>query len=131
MAYHYKPDSVLLNEVSQVLGASVTAQAVTIPFRISHSGSLNILIGVKCASVTAGAGITAKLQSSLWGNSQSDWIDGNSVSVTGNGWFYIRMNVQTSADQSKLPLGDVGQVVVTTGAGSAVTVSAVVLLQGQ
>lgn len=131
MAYHYKPDSVLLNEVSQVLGASVTAQAVSIPFRISYSGSLNILIGIKCSSVTAGAGITAKLQSSLWGNSQSDWVDGNSASISGNGWVYIRMNVQASGDQSKLPLGDVGRVVVTTGAGSAVSVDAVVLAQGQ
>ena len=130
MAYRYSPEHVLKSQTAQVLGASATAIAVTEPFRISHSGSLNILVGIKCASVTAGAGITAKLQSSIYGNSSADWIDGNSVSITGNGWFYIRMNVQASGDQAKLPLADVGQIVLTTGAGSAVTVSDVLVLQG-
>ena len=130
MAYRYSPEHVLKSQSSQVLGASVTAQAVTEPFRISHSGSLNILVGLKCASVTAGAGITAKLQSSIYGDANADWMDGNTASITGNGWVYIRMNVQASGDQAKLPLGDVGQVVVTTGVGSAVTISDVLVLQG-
>ena len=130
MAYRYSLNHCLLNESYQVLGAAVTAQPVTKEFRISHAGSLNLLIGIKCSSVTAGAGISAKLQSSFYGQAQADWIDGNSVSITGNGWFYIRMNVQASGDQSKMPLADAGRVVVTTGAGSVVTVSEVLVLQG-
>ena len=129
MAYRYSPNHALLNESAQILGASVTA-AVSKEFRISHAGSLNLLVGIKCSGLTAGAGISAKLQSSFYGQVQADWIDGNSVSLTGNGWFYIRMNVQTAADQAKLPLGDVARLVVTTGAGSAVTISDVLVLQG-
>jgi hypothetical protein len=130
MAYRYSPNHALLNQSAQVLGASVTARSVSNEFRISHAGSLNLLVGIKCTGLTAGAGITAKLQSSFYGQTGADWVDGNSVSLTGNGWFYIRMNVQTSADQAKLPLGDVGRIVVTSGAGSAVTVSELLVLQG-
>lgn len=129
MAFRYSPDHVLKNLASQTLGASASA-VVSDTFRISHAGSLNLLVGLKCSGVTAGAGITAKVQSSILGGSDADWVDGNSVSITGNGWFYIRMNIQTSTDQSKLPLGDVGQVVLTTGVGSACTVNELVVLQG-
>jgi hypothetical protein len=129
MAYRYTPTSALKSQSPVVVGASVTVPASE-EFRISHAGSLNLLVGIQCASVTAGAGITAKVQSSFYGQAGADWQDGNSVSITGNGWFYIRMNVQTSGDQAKLPLADVGRIVVTTGAGSAVTVSTVEVLQG-
>lgn len=130
MSYRYTPVSVLKNQSSVIFGAGVTAVAASEEFRISHAGSLNLLVGIKCASVTAGAGITAKLQSSFYGQADADWQDGNSVSVTGNGWFYIRMSIQVSSDQTKLPLADVGRIVVTTGAGSAATVTAVEVLQG-
>lgn len=129
MSFKYTPEHVLKSLSPFTLGASLSA-AASDSFRISHSGSLNILIGLKCSSVTAGAGITAKLQTSILGGADADWIDGNSVSITGNGWFYIRMNIQASGDQSKLPLGDVGQILLTTGAGSAVTVTELVVLQG-
>jgi len=125
MAYRYSSISIELPQ--SVFGASLTNNPVGQPFRVSHAGSLNVLIGIECSGVTAGAGITAKLQSSLTG---SDWLDGNSVSVTGNGWFYIRMNVQASGDQAKLPLGDVGRLVLTTGAGSAITVVSAYVSQG-
>jgi hypothetical protein len=59
-----------------------------------------------------------------------DWQDGNSVSVTANGWFYIRMNVEVAADQAKLPLANLGKLVATTGVGSAVTVDAIYISQG-
>lgn len=130
MSYRYTPVSVLKNQSSVVFGAGVTAVAASEEFRISQAGSLNILLGIKCASVTAGAGISAKLQSSFYGQADASWQDGNSISISGNGWFYIRMNIQTSGDQTLLPLADVGRVVITTGAGSAVTVTAIEVLQG-
>lgn len=129
MAYRYTPVSSLKNQSVVAIGASLAVVASE-EFRISQSGSLNLIVGIRCASVTAGAGITAKLQSSFYGQADADWRDGNSVSISGNGWVYIRMNIQTSGDQALLPLSDVGRVVVTTGAGSAVTVVAVEVLQG-
>lgn len=130
MSIRYPAESVLLNESSQIVGAAATNSPISREFPISFNGSLNILVGIKCESVTAGAGITAKLQSSILGGADADWLDGNSVSVTGNGWFYIRMNIQVSADQAKLPLADVGRLVLTTGAGSAATVSEAYICQG-
>lgn len=130
MSMQYSPVSVLLNQVNQVIGASATDSPISQEFRVSSKGSLNLLVGIKCASVTAGAGITAKLQSSILGGADADWLDGNTVSITGNGWFYIRMNIQVSADQAKLPLGDVARLLISTGAGSAVTVSELYICQG-
>ena len=126
----YPAESVLLNEVNQTVGASATDRAISREFPVSAKGALNILVALKCASVTAGAGITAKLQSSVLGGTETDWIDGNTVAVTGNGWVYIRMNIQASGDQTKLPLADVGRLVLTTGAGSAATVTEAYICQG-
>ena len=127
MAYRYSPDNILPSPSSQAasLGAALGRE-----FRISYSGSKNILIGVKCSGVTTGAGISVKLQSSFGGNTNADWKDANSASITGNGWVYIRMNVQNSTDQALLPLADVGRLYLTTGAGSSLTVDAAYVLQG-
>ena len=125
MSYRYYAEECSL---PQTVGASQTNLAVSSTFTISHAGSLNLLVALQLSAVTAGAGITAKLQSSA---TEEDWLDGNSVSVTGNGWFYIRMNVQVSADQAKLPLGNLGRIVLTTGAGSAATIDAIYIQQGR
>jgi hypothetical protein len=125
MSKAYYPQECKLSNVT-VIGASQTNTPISLTFSVSKAGSLNILVAIQCSAVTAGAGITAKLQSSVTG---ADWLDGNSVSVTGNGWFYIRMNIEVSADQAKLPLADLGRVVLTTGAGSAATIDAVYVVQ--
>ena len=125
MSKAYYPQECKASNVT-VVGASQTNAPISLTFSVSKAGSLNILVAIQCSSVTAGAGITAKLQSSVTG---ADWLDGNSVSVTGNGWFYIRMNIEVSADQAKLPLADLGRVVLTTGAGSAATIDAVYVVQ--
>ena len=130
MSMKYPAESILLNESNQAVGAAATDRALSREFPISAKGSLNLLVGLKCASVTVGGGITAKLQSSILGGAEADWLDGNTVSITGNGWFYIRMNVQVAADQAKLPLADVGRLVLTTGAGSAATVTEAYICQG-
>lgn len=114
---------------SLTLGAAAD-QAVSKEFSISAGGSRNILVGVRTSDVTAGAGITLKLQSSFAGTAGTeDWIDGNTASVTAAGWSYIRMNIQTAADQDKLPLADVGRIHCATGAGSAVTIHEILVLQ--
>lgn len=105
-------------------------QVISREFAISSSGSRNILVGVRCTDVTSTNAITLTLQSSLAGSSgEADWLDGNTATVTADGWFYIRMNVEDADDQAKLPLGDVGRVTVTTGADDLVTVHEVLVLQ--
>ncbi len=125
MSKAYYPQECKVSNVT-VVGASQTNAPISLGFAVSKAGSLNILIAIQCSAVTVGAGITAKLQSSVTG---ADWMDGNTVSVSGNGWFYIRMNIEVSADQAKLPLGDLGRVVLTTGAGSSATIDAVYVVQ--
>ena len=112
--------SYLLLQTSQVLGAAVTAQPVTQNFGITEGDSLQTSITVVCTDVTAGAGITAKLQDSYDGG--TTWEDACSVAVTADGHFEIVHNV---AEGDVDPLWNVARVVVTTGAGSAVTVDAV------
>lgn len=129
MSYNYTVSNEALS-ATQTIGASTTT-AITSEFRISHAGSQNILVGVRCTGVTVGSGITLKLQSSIYGTGgNEDWIDGNTATVSGNGWFYIRMNVQNATDQAIMPLADVGRVVVTTLGGAALTVNEVSILQG-
>ena len=130
MAFRYSPSHALLNQSSQVLGASVSSQPVSSEFRISYSGSKNLLIGIKCSGVTAGAGISLSLQSSIYGQLTADWQPAKSVSVSANGWAYIRLNVQNAADQAVLPLGDVARVVATTGVGSAIQIDDLLVVQG-
>lgn len=125
MSYRYYAEECSL---PQIVGASQTDLAISSTFPISHAGSLNLLVALQFSGVTAGAGITAKLQSSA---TEENWLDANSVSVTANGWFYIRINIQVSADQAKLPLCNLGRIVLTTGAGSAATVDAIYIQQGR
>ena len=60
----------------------------------------------------------------------ADWQPAKSVSVSANGWAYIRLNVQNAADQAVLPLGDVARVVATTGVGSAIQIDDLLVVQG-
>ena len=112
----------------KVIGASVTNEPITTNFRLTTGGATDsLVIKITAASVTAGAGITAKLQSAI----DNTFVDAKTVSVTGNGDFYIKLNNAVSADQAFLPLLSVGRVVVTTGAGSALTITDVQVVMEQ
>lgn len=109
-----------------VVGASTTNTPISKTFTITHGGSTNIVIAIKASSVTAGAGITAKLRTGIGANTP---VDSKTVSITADGIAYIKLNVNISADQTHLPLLSIGEVVLTTGAGSAATIDAVWVLQ--
>lgn len=116
-------DVTLANE--QVIAASQTNAPISKPFSITAGGSRNMVVAIKASAVTAGAGITAKLQSGI----RSTFFDSKTGAITTNGWIFIKLNVEVTADQTFLPLLDVGQVVLTTGAGSTATIDVVAILQ--
>lgn len=108
------------------IGASQTDVPVSKKFTITHGGSTNLVISIKASSVTAGAGITAKLRSQVGVNTP---LDSKSVSITSNGMSYIKLNINISGDQTYLPLLSIGEVVLSTGVGSSIMVDEVNVLQ--
>lgn len=123
----YAPENVVLSTSSPAAyGASLTNQVVSKEFRISPGGSCRLVLALDTSAVTAGAGITAKLQTAV---DDFTWVDSKTVAVTATGDFYIKLAIEIAADQTFLPLLAKGRVVVTTGAGSAVTFDAIWVLQ--
>lgn len=107
------------------IGASVTNQAISNEFRITAGGARTLVVALKASGVTAGAGITAKLQTAV---ADYAWMDSKTVAVTAAGEFYIKLMAETAADQTHLPLLGKGRVVITTGAGSALTIDSLYIL---
>lgn len=110
---------------SKVVGASLTNEPISREFHVTANGSLNLVVKLKVAAVTVGAGITAKLQTAIDG----DWVDAKTVAVTATGDFYIKLQAAVAGDQAFLPLLSAGRLVLTTGAGSTATVTSVNVLE--
>ncbi len=110
-----------LRRPNPVVGASVTNQVVA-EFSSDFESALHFRADLVCSSVTSTTGITAKLQHRALGGSYADLGSANaSVSITGNGTFSITLLVERTADLVDLPLRQACRIVVTTGAGDAVT----------
>lgn len=120
------PRLVSLPQSPTVVGASATNTPISKAFTITAGGSTSMVVAIKASGVTAGAGITAKLRSAIGNNTP---VDSKTVAITTDGIVYIKLNVSISADQTHLPLLSIGDVVLTTGAGSAATIDAVWVLQ--
>lgn len=117
------PNTVTLQGLGAI-GASQTDAPISRKFPITAGGSKNLVI---CISVSAASGtVTAKLRSSLGVGTP---IDAKTVSITGAGNFYIKLNSNVDTTAGLLPLLSLGEVVVTTAPASAVTVTAVQSLQ--
>lgn len=127
MSNGYSPKQLLAVPVT--LGASVSAQQVGDEYGVSAGGALNIRVDILVSGVTAGSGISAKLQQRTF----STWTDISSangtVAITANGQVSIRLMVARTADQADMPLQKQVRVVLTTGTGSAVTVDKICILQ--
>lgn len=116
------------NDNVSTVGASQTDSVISKEnFSITARGALNFVVHVKTSSTTVAAGITAKLQTRT--NTQHAWQDSKTVSVTGNGSFFIKLQTNASGDQSFLPLLAAGRVVISTGVGDTVDIDAVEILQ--
>ena len=120
---HYTKN-VLLNGAAQVVGESVTAQAVSNEFRINAEDSLNFRMSILTTTSTVAVGITAKLQHSWDGG--ATWFAVGSraqVAITGDDSFEISLVVTDTSDAAQLPLYPLGRLVIDTGAGDAVTIT--------
>ncbi len=114
----------LKDAVSQVVGAAATAQAVSKPFRISGQASLYFRAFIICTTVTVAAGVTLKLQHSPDGLNFYDVGNRAQATVTADGNYEITLVVTDASDAVQLPLYPYGQIVCTTGAGDAATITA-------
>lgn len=105
----------------------VTNQAISREFSLSAGGAVEgLVLKIKAAAVTVVGSITAKLQTAIG----SDYVDSKTVTISGNGDFYIKLQANVAGDQAFLPLLNKGQVVVTTtNAGDSLTISEIDLLQ--
>lgn len=120
------PRLISLPQSPTVVGASATDSPISKTFTITSGGSTSMVVAVKASGVTVGAGITAKLRTGIGNNTA---VDSKTVSITANGIALIKLNINIAADQTHLPLLSIGEVVLTTGAGSAATIDAVWVIQ--
>lgn len=115
------PNTVTLPGLSAI-GASQTDAPISKKFPITAGGSKNMVIAI---TVSAASGtVTAKLRSSMGSGTPVD-AAGKTVSITGAGNFYIKINSDVDTTAGLLPLLSLGEVVVTTNGASSVTVTSV------
>lgn len=113
------PNTVILPNLPEI-PASQTDYVVSKKFPITAGGSKNMVV---CISVSAASGtVTGKLRTSLGSGTP---VDSKTVSITGAGDFYIKLNSDLLADQTYLPLLSLGDVVVTTASASSVTITSI------
>lgn len=113
---------------AQALGASTSFGS---QFSADFESALNFRADIVCSSVTVTTGITAKVQiDPAATNNYVDLASGNaSVSITADGVFSIKLNIQRAADQADLPLAKPCRILITTGAGDAVTIDKIYIQQ--
>ena len=111
----------------QAISGVVTNQAISVEgWPITAGGAVHLVVKVKASGVVVVGAITAKLRTAIG----SDYEDSKTVSISGSGSFYIKLNVEVAGDQTFLPLLNKGQIVITTtNAGDMITVDSVDVLQ--
>lgn len=108
------------------VGASATNSPISVEFPLSQCAATRaFVVKIKVTGVTVATGITAKLQTGIDG----EYVDSKTVSITADGNYYIKLLAAAAADQTYFPLLNTARVVITTGAGDAVTISKVQVLQ--
>jgi hypothetical protein len=110
---------------SVVLGASLTNSPISQEVPVTAGGSRNMVVAVLATAVTGT--VDLMLQTAV----SDAWVDVKAATISAAGYAYIRVNVQTTADQAVLPLLGKVRVVATTGGGEALTVSNVWFFQEQ
>lgn len=123
----YAPKDVTYTPTNSFSGV-VTNKTITKAdgFPITAEGSRNFVAKITASSTAIVGTVTAKLQTAIG----SDWVDSKTVVITADGNFYIKLNVEVTADQTFLPLLSAGRIVITsTNAGDAGTFAVNILQQ--
>lgn len=122
----WSPSSNLKKNGLAAVGASVTNQEISEVFPITAGGAVEgMVVKIAVSGVTLATAITAKLQTAI----DAEFVDSKTVAITANGNFYIKLLGNAAADQTFLPLLRSGRLVITTGAGDAVTIDSIKVLQ--
>lgn len=125
MGNGWSPQDVTLPGLAAI-GASQTNAPLSKDFPITAGGACKaMVVKIKVSAATVTTAITAKIRSAIKG----DFVDAKTVSITGAGDFYIKLQDNVAGDQAFMPLLRTGRIVVTTGAGDSVTVTDVEILQ--
>lgn len=109
----------VLNVPPITIGASQTEAPISYVFPVG-ANPLVFKVNIVITAITVGGGITAKLQS----HNGSTWVDVASVSITSTGVFVIKIHPY---DGNDIVLDERVRVVCTTGIGSSVTISNVIM----
>lgn len=121
---------VKLAQQDQVIGASVTAQAITDEFRLSCGGATKGLrVDITATTVTVAVGITVKLQHSSKSGVWEDMGAPKTATISAAGEFSILFHEGVAADAAYMPFKVRCRAVITTGAGDAATITSVRVLQ--
>ena len=118
----WSPNSATLPNLSPI-GASQTNVPISKKFPITAGGSKNLVVCVTVSAVTGSPDII--LRSSI--GSGTPVVAKTVTCSAGPGNYYITIN--SDVDYAKLPLLSLGEVVASTDAGEAITVTAVQTLQ--
>lgn len=124
MANGYKLERRIIGEAAVTVGASATAELTDTFLRSAADSDITSIVAT-IASLTAGAGITLKLQGS-WDNGTT-WTDEATLALTTTGVKEIHYRAGWDGAAVKDPLPPLCRVVVTTTAGSALGVSQVLV----
>lgn len=109
-----------------VLGASETDTPVSRTFALSASAATEALVmAVTVSDVTVTTAITLKLQTTL---SEIGWVNAKTASITADGVVMLTLHAEKAGDQTYFPLLNNARLVISTGAGDAVTVDKVEVL---
>jgi hypothetical protein len=109
------------------IGASETNLPISEEFGLTAGGACTLVVAIKASGVTVTNGITAKLQTRV--NSNYDWVDSKTASITTNGAVFIKLLSETADDQEFLPLLASARVVISTGVSDAVTIDQLSVIQ--
>lgn len=119
----WSPNSATLPNLAPI-GASQANVPVSKKFPITAGGSKNLVVCITVSAVTGS--VRATLRSSIGTGTP---VPAKYVDITAAGNHYIKLNSDDSNDHQYLPLLSLGEVVVSTDAGEAITVTAVQTLQ--
>jgi len=112
------------------VGASQTATPISDTFAITEDGSKNFIVDVDVSSVTVGGGISIALEDTSNGFTSSE-VKSKTTAITADGTVSLSFLAELAGDQTNLPLRSDARIVITTGAGSAVTIDEIRVVQGQ
>lgn len=118
----YSPKSILLRNTTTVVGNNVTG-VVSEVFGITDPIHLRVDTRVS-ALVLDSATSTLKFQVSS--DNGATWVDTKTANVTSTGLYTIKFLAEAAADQTYLPLPNLGRFVITNGDGAGDLTSATV-----